>query len=301
MTETLLNILILVVTVFSGVIPSVFDLRKNAGNRANPERKVLTKSGRFFILVMALLFVLTNAKLLVDKESDRKQGAALKTLDSLNKAIIYKRDKDSLISAINNQECINRDLLAQKQIQEMKDSLSRQMQSSAEKTNAKIDSAKNKEPMPTLDIVEPLVYEDIKGENTLTYIIRASNAESHIDGYGYIIVPYHNDTMDFYGDPMVIPGGTLNFASILYTDELHKMIIFWDRIKTHLPKQLPDTFALAIEYQYKAKNNVRHNPMRKIYRVMHKDKRVSSMSSYDFLKTALYLKKKKIWTKFYDL
>jgi hypothetical protein len=159
-----------------------------------------------------------------------------------------------------------------------------------------MDTSILKEVPPTLTILEPPVFSKLKDENIVAYSLNALNANAHLLGGYYVIINTRNRKC--VDTPFVIPG-TSNFTTVIPANDIRALSFFIDRIKSDI--SISDTFMLAMEFLYKSKANKIQTPLRKIYIVFYNNKVISEVISEEFYRIALYLKKYKVWRKFYNL
>ncbi|HEX8356084.1 MAG TPA: hypothetical protein VF610_01670, partial [Segetibacter sp.] len=148
------------------------------------------------------------------------------------------------------------------------------------------------------------VYMKRNDESFISYKLNALNANVHILSYYYAFVNATKDNikqneLKFEGIP-VVNEGSMNFTTIIPSGgQPSEVNLFIDRVKNH--ETLKDTFYLTMEYLYKSKGNQTQTPMRKVYFVDHANKQIRDVTSREFYSVALFLKRNKIWSKFYDL
>ncbi len=157
-----------------------------------------------------------------------------------------------------------------------------------------------KELPPTLTIFSPPKFDSLKNEIIISYNLHSLNADSHLLDYIYTIINIkkERDSLSFWGVPIVYPG-TSNFTTILPANKDYPLNFFIQRIKAR--DTVTNTFYIAMEFWYKSKGNKRQTPLRKVYRLDYNLKKVSDTNSDEFMRVAYFLKKYKVWEKFYDL
>jgi hypothetical protein len=153
-----------------------------------------------------------------------------------------------------------------------------------------------KEIPPTLTILLPPAFDTIHGEKILSYDLNCMNADAHLISYSYAFIGIKDNAL--FGKPTIYVGNSINYTSIIAKDDSRNLLIFIDRFKSKVPN---DTFSLAMEFTYKGKNNIRQTPLRKIFTVVRTKEKCLDVSNEIFFLVAKYLKKYKIWNKFYDL
>lgn len=150
---------------------------------------------------------------------------------------------------------------------------------------------------PTLAMTNPPEYRALNDkEDVIGYTLEALNADVHVLNYYWTLINSKNNKL--IGKPEGFFGSSMNFTTIIPAGSSTSNMIFIDRFK---PSNFNDTFFLALHFEYKGKNNARQTPVRKIYQVITKQKKVTSVDNYIFNTVAFYLRKYKVWKKFYDL
>jgi hypothetical protein len=139
-------------------------------------------------------------------------------------------------------------------------------------------------------------------ESVITYQLNALDANVHLLDYYYVIMNTKGNIfgklVEFVGEPM-LSLGTMNFTTIIPAGEKRPMAFFVDRVKAM--DKVTDTFLLAMEFVYKSKLNKIQTPLRKVFIVDYPNHVIREANNSVFMQAALYLKKKGIWKRFYNL
>ena len=173
MLESIINILFIAFGVASASIPLICEVKKDAPTKAKPDRTSFTTMGKVFIGIAALTIIFGGIKYVLDTDHQKKMQDDSTTLlignsklllahktDSLEQIIRDEKcKKDAEINGLRNQEAFNhlRDSL-NNSMHKTETNINKNIENTAQKTNAKIDSSKNKTENPLLDIydiVEP--------------------------------------------------------------------------------------------------------------------------------------------------
>lgn len=159
----------------------------------------------------------------------------------------------------------------------------------------KIDTSKG-EAQPTLAILPTPIFQKNNNETNINYEISALTANAHILGYYYVLI---NTKAGMPYEKPLLSGGILNFTTVIPAGDTRVMTLFLDRIKKF--NNITDTFVLAMHFDYKSKSNKVQTPLRKVYVCYYSRNNIQETGSDEFILIANYLKKYKIWNKFYNL
>jgi len=156
---------------------------------------------------------------------------------------------------------------------------------------------------PTLTIDRMPTIDSQGNERLLTYILQSFNSDAHLLEIRYASANIKDGRL--VETPKSWLTNSTNQTDIIMKEvvgvphSVHAKSLFLDR--GGALSVASDSFALAIEVYYKSKGNNRLPPLRKIFLVVKHSNSVLPVSNELFVRIAYYLKKYKVWTKFYDL